>query len=103
MSKFARTAAIVVGAVALAATGIGAVVGATGAVGFLGVSGATWTAIGSVASVGSAILSVAAGAAKPKGTVGGNATKFTINKESGYPYIIGRTALFGFVTRKSSP
>jgi hypothetical protein len=100
MAKALKTAAFVVGAVALAATGIGAAVGASGL--FLGVAGSTFATIGTIAGVASAVLSVAATslAPKPKGTIGGSATKFTINKESGYPYIMGRTYSGGRVVHR---
>ncbi|OWK29216.1 hypothetical protein SPDO_21970 [Sphingomonas dokdonensis] len=45
-------------------------------------------------------LSVIAATTKPRGTVGGNPTKFTINKESGYPYIMGRTMSGGRVVHR---
>ena len=106
--KALRTAAIVVGAVALVATGIGAaasagLIGATlasGAAGFAGIAATTFATIGTIAGVAAAVLSTVAGAAKPKGSVGGNATKFTINKDSGYPYAMGRTYSGGRVVHR---
>lgn len=101
MSRFARTAAIVVGAVALAATGIGAAVGASiigsgvaaGAAAstatLFGVSAATFTAVGAIAGATSALLSLAAGS--PKGSFGGAQTQFKVDRDAGIPVIIGRT------------
>lgn len=102
MSKFARTAAFVVGAAALIASGVGALAGASiigatagagaaagATAGFLGVSAATFTAVGAIAGVASAALSLAAG--QPKGSVGGSATQFKIDKDAGMPVIIGRS------------
>jgi len=100
MSKIARTAALVVGAVALAATGIGALASAgiiggtittaTGAtvLGFAGVAASTFTAIGAVAGFAGALLGMAAGAVKPGGSVGGFPSSFAIDatpfEESSY-------------------
>lgn len=106
--KALRTAAFVVGAAALVATGIGAA-GAAGLLGTAVASGgaiagiataATFTAIGTVFSVAAAVTSFALGSPKPRGTMGGNPTKFTINKESGYPYAIGRTYSGGRVVHR---
>jgi hypothetical protein len=103
--KAIRTAAFVVGAVALVATGVGAL-GAAGAFGASIAAGgsiaglataATLTSIGTIASVAAGALSLVAAVAQPKGTLGGNPTKFTINKDSGYPYAIGRTLSGGRV------
>ena len=107
--KALRTAAFVVGAAALVASGIGAAVGA-GILGgvaagattatFAGLSAATFTTIGAALSATAGALSIAAGAAAPKGTVGGNATKFKIDKEAGIPVIIGRTYSAGNVVHR---
>lgn len=99
IAKALRTAAFVVGAIALAATGIGAAVGATGL--FLGVAGATFTTIGTIAGVVGGVLSLTAAAVgAPKGTVGGNATKFKIDKEAGLPIVFGRTFVGGNVVHR---
>lgn len=113
MGKVVRTAAMIVGAVALVATGIGAaagagLIGATAAAGataatvagFAGIAATTWTAIGAIAGVAASLASLAAGPAKPKSSLGGNATKFTIDKESGVPYAIGRTYSAGRVVHR---
>lgn len=111
MSKTLRTAAFVIGAVALVASGVGAAAGAgligatagagaaAGATaGFLGVSAATLTAVGAIAGAASAILTLAAGT--PKGTIGGSATQFKIDKDAGLPVIIGRTYSGGNVVHR---
>ncbi len=107
--KAVRTAAFVIGAAALVATGVGAAVGAgilggVAAAGtaatFAGLSAATFTTIGVALSAAAGALSLAAGAAAPKGTVGGNATKFKIDKEAGIPVAIGRTYVGGNVVHR---
>lgn len=112
MPKALRTAALVVGAVALVASGIGAAAGAgligstivtaTGAsvAAFAGVAATTFTAIGAIAGVAGTLIGLAAGPAKPKTSLGGNATKFTIDKESGVPYAIGITYSAGRVVHR---
>src|SRR3546814_4269709 len=79
--KVLRTAAIIVGAVALVATGIGAVVGAGT---FLGVAGSTFAAVGTIAGAASAVLGVAANllTAKPPGSLAvGNPEDFKLRSE----------------------
>jgi hypothetical protein len=102
MAKALRTAAFVVGAVALVATGVGAVVGATAAAaaGSAGIGGLSIAGIASAAQAGAAALSIAASVAQPKGSLGGNPTEFTIDKESGIPYAIGRTYSAGKVVHR---
>lgn len=104
-----RTAAFVVGAAALVATGVGAAVsagligsvaaGATSAT-FLGVTAATFTAAGAIAGAVGAGLSLAAAAVAPKGSVGGSATQFKIDKDAGMPVAIGRTHSGGNVAHR---
>jgi hypothetical protein len=109
MAKALRTAAFVVGAVALVATGVGAAAG----VGLLGATTlaagasaatvgtlATVASVASIAQVGAAALSIASAIAQPKGSLGGNPTEFTIDKESGIPYAIGRTYSAGKVVHR---
>jgi hypothetical protein len=106
MAKALRTAAFVVGAVALAATGVGAVasIGAFGTI----VAGsataaalATASTIATVAGVVGGVLSIAAAAAgSPKGSVGGSATQFKIDKDAGMPVAIGRTYSGGNVVHR---
>tara|TARA_R110000868_G_scaffold111222_13_gene300476 strand:+ start:1452 stop:4127 length:2676 start_codon:yes stop_codon:yes gene_type:complete len=103
VAKALKTAALVVGAVALVATGVGALasVGALGAAAagsagvVAGVSVATISAIGTFAALGAAALSVAAALAAPKPGVGGSSTTFQTNPQSGLPYAIGRTRMSG--------
>jgi hypothetical protein len=108
--KTLRTAAFVIGAAALVATGIGAAVGA-GLIGtaaaagaaassatLFGVTAATFTAVGAIAGAASAVLSLAAGT--PKGSVGGSATQFKIDKDAGIPVAIGRTYSGGNVVHR---
>lgn len=87
MAKALRTAAFVVGAVALVATGVGAVVGATAAAaaGSAGIGGLSIAGVASAAQAGAAALSIAASIAQPKGSLGGNPTDFTIDKEFRHP------------------
>ncbi|WP_294312733.1 Hint domain-containing protein [uncultured Sphingomonas sp.] len=98
MAKALKTAAFVVGAVALAATGIGAAASA----GLIAASSFTAAAatVGTIASVAAAGLSIAASAVAPKGTVGGNATQFKIDKDAGLPVAIGRTYSGGNVVHR---
>lgn len=112
MAKALKTAALVVGAVALVATGVGAAAGA-GLIGtaaaagaaastatFLGVTAGTFMAVGALAGVASSLLTLAAGLTAPKGSLGGSPTTFTIDKESGVPYAMGRTASAGRVVHR---
>ena len=100
-----------IGAVALVASGVGAAAGAgligatagAGAAacataGFLGVSAATLTAVGAIAGAASAVLTLAAGT--PKGTIGGSATQFKIDKDAGMPVVIGRSYSGGNVVHR---
>ncbi|MFV1919131.1 hypothetical protein VPH46_06830 [Sphingomonas sp. MJ1 (PH-R8)] len=98
MAKALRTAAFVVGAVALAATGVGAAV----SLGAIAASATTATVatVATVAQVSAAALSIASAAATPKGSLGGNPTQFTIDKESGLPYAMGRTFSAGKVVHR---
>lgn len=100
MAKALRTAALVVGGAALIATGVGAVIGSAGIV--AGITGATFSTIGTIAGIaGTAMTGIAtAMTAPPKGTVGGNAQKFTIDKDSGLPYAMGRTCSGGKVVHR---
>lgn len=98
MSKTLRTAAIVVGAVALAATGVGAAVSA----GVLAASATTATiaTIASVSQVASAVALAASSATAGRPVTLGNATKFKIDKEAGVPIAIGRTFVGGNVVHR---
>lgn len=108
MAKALRTAAVVVGAAALIASGVGA----AGAAGLLGstiaaggsiagiATAATLTSFGAIAGAVGGALSLAAVAVTPKGSVGGNATKFKIDKDAGIPYHIGRSLNGGNVVHR---
>lgn len=106
MAKALRTAAFVVGAVALAATGVGALA-SVGAFGVIAAGSATAAALATVATVATVaglaggVLSIAAVAAgTPKGSVGGNATQLKIDKDAGTPVAIGRTFSGGNVVHR---
>jgi len=113
MSRVARTAALVVGAVALAATGIGAaasagliggaVTTAAGATvaGFAGVAASTFTAVGAIAGVASAAVG-ALTAKKPKTSSSGAQERFTANKDQGLPVILGYTQVSGFIIHRAT-
>ncbi len=112
MAKALRTAALVVGAVALVATGVGAAAGAgvfgadaASAGGTLaGISVATISTIGTLASVGAGVLGIAAGlsAKRPTSSLGGDQTRFTANKDQGLPYVMGRTSVSGFIVHRQT-
>lgn len=86
MAKMLKTAAFVVGAVALAATGVGLVVGATAVTAALGVSAAALSGVAGLLGTAANIL-----AKKPKQTIGGSQTSFKLDPNSGIPYLMGRT------------
>lgn len=109
MAKTLRTAAIVVGAVALAATGIGA----AGSIGLLGAttaaagaSAGTIAALGTIATIASvsqvaaAGLTLASSATAGRPVTLGNPTAFKIDKEAGVPIAIGRTFVGGNVVHR---
>lgn len=91
MSKVARIAATVVGAVALVASGVG-VFAAAGTV-----LATTAASVATIATVTSGILTIAAVATakKPSATSTGQQTDFSANPDAGLPYIIGRTGSAG--------
>lgn len=104
LSKTLRTAAIIVGAVALVATGVGAFAGAAaaGASATGAASAATLAGVAATANTVAAIATAAASAASLGAAVtarppplGGSATRFKADKDAGIPYAIGRTATGG--------
>lgn len=98
LAKALKTAALIVGAVALVATGVGAI-----GVGAIGLTAATLTTIGTIAGVAASLMSLGAASLAgrpPPGTVAGNPTKFTIEKQSGIPYTMGRTLVGGRVAHR---
>lgn len=114
MSKFAAKAALLVGAVALAATGFGAVASAgllgagftlSAATAATGALLATVSTIATIASVAAGALSLASvlTAKKPEGTGGGSQTEFSADPNAGVPYLIGRTGTAGnIIFRRAS-
>lgn len=99
MSKTLRTAALVVGAVALASTGVGAAIGA----GLIAESAAVAAAAGSFAAAAGTLSAVASGlslaavatAKKPSPSAGGSQTLFKADPLAGIPYAMGRTLVAG--------
>ena len=77
---------MIVGAVALVATGVGAAIGATGLV--AGISGATLTAVGTFAGLAATALSIGAAALTkpPAATISGNQNSFTASLDQGLPW-----------------
>lgn len=110
--KVLKIAAIVVGGVALAATGIGLAAGAgslaaafgygLGAIGLGGLVGAVGLGtLGTIALGALAIdLSMIAGALAPKPSTGGNQTKWKADPYAGIPYVMGRTLVGGNIVMK---
>lgn len=108
MSKFAAKAALLVGAVALAATGFGAVASAgllgagftlSAATAATGALLATVSTIATIASVAAGALSLVSvlTAKKPEGTGGGSQTQFSADPNAGVPYLMGRTGTAGSI------
>ncbi|KFG90724.1 hypothetical protein BV98_001436 [Sphingobium herbicidovorans NBRC 16415] len=95
MAKALRTVGMVVAAVALVATGVGIAAGGAAAAAAGSTTAATAMSIGTYASLGAGVLSMAAAFTAPKMGVEGSATTFTTNPQSGLPYAIGRTRMSG--------
>lgn len=95
MAKALRTVGMVVAAVALVATGVGIAAGGAAAAAAGSTTAATAISIGTYASLGAGVLSMAAAFTAPKLGVEGSATTFTTNPQSGLPYAIGRTRMSG--------
>lgn len=97
MSKVLKTAAIVVGAVALVATGVGALAGAGIALGLSAGTLATIATVASIATVAGGVLSIGAAltAKKPGVTASGSQTSFSADPDDGLPLAIGRTGTGG--------
>lgn len=101
--KTLRTAGMVVAAVALVATGVGALAGAgvlgaaaMGSAGVVaGISTATITAVGMYAGLAAGVIGMIGAATAPKVSNQGSATNFTTNPQSGLPYAMGRTRMSG--------
>lgn len=90
MSKALKVAAVVVGVVAIAVTG-GAALGLLPAAGFLGL-GISTAALGTLLTVTSAVLGLAAGvmAKKPKLGSTGSQLDFIADPAAGEPYVVGQ-------------
>lgn len=107
MSKGLRTAAMVIGGVALVASGLGAAAGA-GLIGtgvgasatVLGVSAGTLSAIGAIGGLAAAALTTLAGA--PKQTYAGQVTQFKIDPNSPIPYAMGRIYTGGTIVHRDT-
>lgn len=97
--KVIAKAALIVGAVAAIATGVGAIVGGTAFLAATGVSLATVSAIGTVAGL---VGSVAASLSKPKGTTAGSLTDFKLDPAATIPIMFGRTYNGGNVVARDS-
>ena len=95
--KIIRTAALVVGAVALVATGVGAVVGGAAFLTATGVSLATVSAIGTAAGIATTLT-----AKKPRTSLMGSLTDFRLDPQAGLPYVMGRTLFGGYVAHRET-
>ncbi|HEX2594811.1 MAG TPA: Hint domain-containing protein [Rhizomicrobium sp.] len=92
MSKIFATAAMVVGGIALAATGVGAVAlgGLAGTLTVAGVSTTTLFAVAGGLEVGSMLLTK-----QPKGSGSGEQSQWKADPQAGIPYAFGRTRVGG--------
>lgn len=110
MSKVLKTAAIVVGAVALVATGIGAAgtagllgtaIAGGGSIAGIATAGAL-TTLGTIASAAAGVLSLAAGltAKKPSADATGAQTSFSADPDAGVPLAQGRTGTAGDIVMR---
>jgi len=100
--KVLKTAAMVVGAVALVTTGVGAIAGGAAFAAATGVSLATVSAVGTVAGLASTVLSAISPPKAAKGTVGGSQTDFKLDANAGIPYLMGRTYSGGNVVQRDT-
>lgn len=108
MSKTLRTAAMIVGAVALVATGVGAAAGVALGASTTGAAAATAASIAATAATVSSIATFAAvglsigatlTARKPSAMSTGNPDSFSADPSAPIAYIIGRSAQGGFIRR----
>ncbi len=97
MSKVLKTAAVVVGAVALVASGVGAAAGVGIGLGLSAGTLATIATVATVASVAAGALTIAAGlsAKKPTATATGSQEQFSADPDAGIPLALGRTGTAG--------
>lgn len=93
MSSTLKKVAIIAGAVALVATGIGAVVGATAAAaaGSAGIGSLSLTSLATYASIASTVAGIGAQMTAKKPSARGTINQVIIAAEPPSPYIIGRT------------
>ncbi|WOF43763.1 hypothetical protein KNJ79_02015 [Sphingopyxis indica] len=94
MAKALKKVALVIGAVAAVATGVGAIVGAGAFAAATGASLATVAAVGTVASVAAQALNMIS-PPKPKSSIAGSQTSFKLDPAAGIPYPVGRTFFAG--------
>lgn len=109
--KVLKVAAIVVGAVALIATGVGALAGAgligttvAGVTTVAGIAAGTWATIGTIATLASTALSLGAAltAKKPDGPAyGGQPQNFKLDPQAPVPCILGRGPAGGFIVHRT--
>ena len=97
MSKVLKTAAVVVGAVALVASGIGAAAGVGIGLGLSASTLATIATVATVASVAAGALTIAANltAGKPTANATGSQEQFSADPDAGIPLALGRTGTAG--------
>lgn len=100
MSKTLTKVAIIAGAVALVATGVGAVVGATAAAaaGSAGIGAVSLTSLATYASIAATVASVGAQVTAKKPAAKGSVNSVTIDTDALAPYLMGRT-YYGGVLR----
>ena len=96
MSAVLGKAAMVVGAVALVATGVGAIAGAAGLASLAG----TAATVAKLAGVTAAALSAVSLSTRQLPPLTGTQTAFSANPDDGLPLVIGRTAGRGRVMWK---
>ena len=100
MSKVLATAAIVVGAVGLVATGFGAV-----GIGIAGLASAkALVTVGAIAGVASGVLSIGANltAKKPSAQASGSQVNFAADPDAPIPWVLGLTYPAGHVVRRGA-
>lgn len=93
--KIIKTIGVVIGAVALVATGIGVAMGGLAAA--ASATATTFMTVGAIAGVASGVigLGVSLFASRPSFGGQGNPLSFQTNPQSGLPYAIGRTRMSG--------
>lgn len=97
MAKALRAIAVVAGAVALVATGVGAVVGAGT---FLGVAGSTFATIGQIAGVVAGVASVGSRLLTRPPPARGSVTETLIDIDPPSPYVMGEGYFAGIMRHR---